>query len=98
MKANMNIKVDEEVRDAAKNLFNQMGLDMTTAVNMFLIASIREKGIPFPVTTVSKQLSEEDVITVLASKLRNAEKQEQAGQMRSFDNFAMEMQQKYGRK
>ena len=98
MKTNMNIKVDEEVRDAAKNLFNQMGLDMTTAVNMFLIASIREKGIPFPVTTISRQMSEEDAIAVLVSKLRTAEKQEQAGQMRSFDDFAMEMQQKYGGK
>ncbi len=98
MKTNMNIKVDEEVRDAAKSLFSQMGLDMTTAVNMFLIASIREKGIPFPVTTVSKQMSEENAIAVLASKLRTAENQEQTGQMRSFDDFATEMKQKYGRK
>lgn len=98
MKTNMNIKVDEEIRDAAKSLFHQMGLDMTTAVNMFLIASIREKGIPFPVTTISKQMSEEDAITILASKLRTAEKQEQAGQTRNFDDFALEMQQKYGRK
>ena len=55
MKANMNIKVDTDVRDAAKSIFGQMGLDMTTAVNMFLLAAIREKGIPFELTTVSKQ-------------------------------------------
>ena len=49
MKTNMNIKVDEEVRDEAKELFGKLGLDMTTAINLFLRASIREKGIPFPI-------------------------------------------------
>ena len=94
MKANMNIKVDADVRDAAKNIFGQMGLDMTTAVNMFLLAAIREKGIPFAVTTVPKA-SDEQIIEMLASKLRNAEEQEQAGHMRSFDDFAAEMKAAY---
>ena len=96
MKTNMNIKVDTKVRDEAKHLFGQMGLDMTTAVNMFLLAAIREKGIPFSVTTLSKQTSEEEMISVLASKLRKAEEQEKIGQMRNFDDFALEMKQIYG--
>lgn len=96
MKSNLNIKVDTDVRDKAKELFTQMGLDMTTAVNMFFLAAIREKGIPFSVTTVAKQASEEEAIFLLAQKLRNAEAQERAGQMRSFDDFAVEMRQKYG--
>lgn len=97
MKTNLNIKVDTDVRDQAKQLFGEMGLDMTTAVNMFLIAAIREKGIPFQLTTVAKQLSEEDAIAVLAGKLRTAEAQEKAEQIRSFDDFATEMKLKYGR-
>lgn len=94
MKTNMNIKVDADVRDAAKNIFGQMGLDMTTAVNMFLLAAIREKGIPFALTTVPKA-SDEQIIEMLANKLRNAEAQEQAGQMRSFDDFAAELKANY---
>lgn len=47
MKVSVNIKMDEELRDSAKLLFSKMGLDMTTAVNMFLIQSLRIKGIPF---------------------------------------------------
>lgn len=47
MKVSVNIKMDEEIRDSAKLLFSKMGLDMTTAVNIFLIQSIRNKGIPF---------------------------------------------------
>ena len=96
MKTNVNIKVDEEVRDEAKELFGKMGLDMTTAVNMFFLAAIREKGLPFSVTTVSKQISEEEIEQLLALKLRNAEEQERNGQMREFGDFAAEMKQKYG--
>lgn len=96
MKANMNIKVDTDVRDAAKSIFGQMGLDMTTAVNMFLLATIREKGLPFALTTVPRA-SEDEIIEMLAHKLRNAEAQEQAEQMRSFDDFAADMKSKYGR-
>ena len=96
MKANMNIKVDTDVRDAAKHIFGQMGLDMTTAVNMFLLAAIREKGIPFPLTTVPKA-TDDEIVEMLMNKLRNAETQEQAGQMRDFDDFAAEMKAKYGR-
>lgn len=95
MKTNMNIKVDSEVRDEAKQLFGQMGLDMTTAVNMFLLAVIRERGIPFSVSTVSKHMSEDEAIAVLVERLRTAEAQECAGQMRSFDDFAAEMKYKY---
>ncbi|MCL1829290.1 MAG: type II toxin-antitoxin system RelB/DinJ family antitoxin [Oscillospiraceae bacterium] len=43
----MNIRMDSEVKRQAQELFAQFGLDMTTAVNMFLRQSIRQRGIPF---------------------------------------------------
>ena len=43
----MNIRMDGEVKRQAQELFAQFGLDMTTAVNMFLRQSIRKRGIPF---------------------------------------------------
>ena len=45
--SNMNIRMDNEVKAQAQVLFAQFGLDMTTAVNMFLRQAIRERGIPF---------------------------------------------------
>jgi len=39
--------MDSEVKRQAQELFAQFGLDMTTAVNMFLRQSIRHRGIPF---------------------------------------------------
>ena len=45
--ASMNIRMDSEIKKQAQELFAQFGLDMTTAVNMFLRQSIRQRGIPF---------------------------------------------------
>lgn len=44
---NLNIRTDKEIKDQAEVIFSSLGLNMTTAVNMFLRAAIRENGIPF---------------------------------------------------
>lgn len=44
---NLNIRTDKAVKDQAEAIFNELGLSLTTAVNMFLRAAIRENGIPF---------------------------------------------------
>ncbi len=44
---NLNIRTDKEVKEAAEKIYYSLGLNMTTAINMFLRASIRESGIPF---------------------------------------------------
>ena len=51
---NLNIRTEkaikdqaEEIKDQAEEIFNELGLNMTTAVNMFLRTAIREHGIPF---------------------------------------------------
>ena len=43
----MNIRMDSDVKRQAQELFAQFGLDMTTAVNIFLRQSIRQQGLPF---------------------------------------------------
>ena len=45
--SSMNIRMDTEVKTRAQALFAQFGLDMTTAINMFLRQSIRVRGVPF---------------------------------------------------
>ncbi|EEI83086.1 addiction module antitoxin, RelB/DinJ family [Anaerococcus tetradius ATCC 35098] len=44
---NLNIRTDKEIKEAAEKINSSLGLNMTTAINMFLRASIRESGIPF---------------------------------------------------
>jgi DNA-damage-inducible protein J len=44
---NLNIRTDKDIKDQAEHIFNELGLNMTTAVNMFLRTTVRENGIPF---------------------------------------------------
>ena len=41
---NMNIRTDVEVKAAAEQLFNELGLNLSTAVNIFLRQAIRTGG------------------------------------------------------
>lgn len=44
---NLNIRVDEELKRKAEALFTELGLNMSTAMNIFLRNSVRYGGIPF---------------------------------------------------
>lgn len=43
----MNIRMDSEVKKQAEAIFGEIGINMTTAINIFLKQAIRENGIPF---------------------------------------------------
>lgn len=47
---NVNIRMDEDLKKQADYLFNELGLNMSTAVNMFVRQAVRTGGIPFEVT------------------------------------------------
>lgn len=44
---NINVRVDKELKRKAEAIFNELGLNMSTAMNMFLRYSVRYGGIPF---------------------------------------------------
>lgn len=56
----INVNVPIEVKEEANVIFNNLGLNMSTAINMFLKKTIYERGIPFDVKepVPSKELSE----------------------------------------
>jgi DNA-damage-inducible protein J len=43
----LSIRIDSHLRESASKLFDSMGLDMTTAVRMFLTQSVIDNGLPF---------------------------------------------------
>lgn len=45
----VSIRIDADTKQQAQELFNKLGLDMNTAINMFLRQAIMEQGIPFKV-------------------------------------------------
>ena len=46
---NINIRMDEGLKQSFDNLCSELGLNMTTAFNIFARTVVRQKGIPFPV-------------------------------------------------
>ena len=46
---NLNIKVDRDLKDQADELFNAMGMTLTTAVNVFIRQSVQDQAIPFQI-------------------------------------------------
>ena len=51
--ARMSIRIDRKVKAHSQQLFKSLGLDMTTAINIFLRQSLLHKGLPFEVTAGS---------------------------------------------
>lgn len=47
MTTNLNIRIDKDIKEQSDKIFNELGLNMTTAINIFLRTTIREHGIPF---------------------------------------------------
>ena len=44
---NLNVRVDSKIKQQAEELFNSLGLNMSTAINVFLRQSIEAEGLPF---------------------------------------------------
>lgn len=47
--ANVTIRMDEELKKQVETLFDDMGLNMTTAITMFAKAVVRQNKIPFEI-------------------------------------------------
>lgn len=57
-KSNVNVKIDADVKEHATQLFARMGLDQTTAIDMFYRQVIAERRLPFQ-PTVAKTYGEQ---------------------------------------
>jgi DNA-damage-inducible protein J len=49
-KVSTNISLDSELKKASQELYADLGMDLSTAVTIFLKQSLRVQGIPFTVT------------------------------------------------
>ena len=64
------IRVDEDLKNEATSIFEQLGLDLPTAFRIFLKKSVEERGIPFSmrVTSEKKALKQANNILTMANK------------------------------
>jgi len=60
--ATIQIRVNDNIKTAADSLFNDLGLDTSTAVRMFLSAAIEKEGIPF---TIKRRKANNDLLEAI---------------------------------
>ena len=53
----INIRSDAEIKSKAQEIFASLGLDMSTAINMFLRQTVRLNDLPFVLSTNVKTKS-----------------------------------------
>ena len=44
---NLNIRIDKMTKESAESIFDEMGLNMTSAITMFLRQTVRDRRLPF---------------------------------------------------
>ena len=44
---NLNVRIDANLKKEAEQIFNELGLNMSTALTVFLRQTVRSNGIPF---------------------------------------------------
>ena len=49
---NINVRVDTELKQSAEALFSDLGLNMSSAITMFLKSAVSHDGIPFEVKRI----------------------------------------------
>lgn len=72
----LQIRIDDELKNQASILYNEIGLDLSTAVRMFLKKSIQEGGIPFDTKideSTFKALLAVDSMRVISEQNGNSE-------------------------
>ena len=45
--ANLNVRIDEDLKRQSEKIFNELGLTMSAALTVFLRQTVRSNGIPF---------------------------------------------------
>ena len=49
---NINVRVDASLKKDAEKLFNELGLNMSSAITMFLKSAVSYEGIPFEIKRI----------------------------------------------
>jgi len=69
------VRVDRNLKESADFLFEKLGLNMTTAFNIFLRKAVDENAIPFDVSTKSSGfgigLTTDDITSVFTSAVES---------------------------
>jgi len=66
----LNIRIDEDLKRSAERLFSELGLNMSSAITVFLRSSVDYNGIPFEIRKTGRAntaVSDEELLAVSGS-------------------------------
>lgn len=95
-KTTLNVRIDKHDKETAKVIFDNLGLDMSTAVNMFIKQTIIANGLPFQPTLNFPQRIRVNSQEELNAKLLESEQDLAEGRTKNAEEFFDEMSKKYG--
>ena len=76
---NFSVRVDSNVKKQCELLYNELGMNLTTAINVFLRQSLRVGGLPFEVTLGTPSAS-------LAAAMLEAERLSKDPNVKGYDD------------
>ena len=69
---NISIRIDKDVKEQAEVFFNDLGLNMSSAFNIFVRQSLRQGKIPFELSIVADPFYSPTNMAVLRRSIREA--------------------------
>lgn len=85
---NLTIRIDKELKEKAEQLFSELGMNMTTAFNIFIRQAVRQGKIPFEIS-----LNNPNVETIAAMEEANKiSRDPNAKRYSSFEELVAEVQ------
>lgn len=83
-----NISIDEDIKPSAQAMLAEFGLDLSTAVNMFLRQMLREKAIPFE---IRKEIPNSTTLAAIAEAEEMGKHPERTKTYSSVDDFMKDL-------
>lgn len=67
------IRTDERTKKIAQQILGKLGMDLSTAINIYLVQIIEKKGIPFEILTENglTEAEEREILKELAAAKRS---------------------------
>lgn len=85
---NINVRVDSALKQEAEALFSDLGLNMSSAINMFLRSAINHNGIPFEIKRPTPNAETKAALDEYAEMEKNPDKYKR---YESFDEILEEV-------
>jgi DNA-damage-inducible protein J len=73
---NLSIRIERDLKDEADQMFNEMGMNLTTAITIFVRQAVRQKKIPFEIaldTSYGENISLADAREIVERVRENAD-------------------------